>query len=124
MNTLIIEPTEDTPKVVLDSDNNIFLISNRSLPENAIIFYKPIFNWLENYMNNVNESTVFTFKLDYFNTSSAKQIIKILLLLEKIAKKGKVQIKWHYQKEDIDMKSSGNRFSKLLELDFELIELQ
>ena len=74
-------------------------------------------------MNNVNELTVFTFKLDYFNTSSAKQITKILLLLEKIAKKGEVQINWNYQKEDIDMKSSGNRFSKLLELNFELIEL-
>ncbi len=105
MDALIIESTEDTPDVVLDPKENKFILSERSLPENAIDFYKPIFDWLNSYRSEANELTMFTFKLDYFNTASAKQITKILLFLEDLAKKNKVNVKWYFQKEDLDMKS-------------------
>ena len=122
MDALIIESTEDTPKVILDPKENNFILSERSLPENAIDFYKPIFDWLNNYKNEPNKLTKFTFKLDYFNTASAKQITKILLLLEELAKNNKVNVKWYYQKEDLDMRSSGARFAKLIKVDIELLE--
>ena len=122
MDALIIESTEDTPKVILNPEENNFLLSERSLPENAIDFYKPIFDWLNNYKNEPNKLTIFTFKLDYFNTASAKQITKILLLLEEMAKSNNIKVDWYYQKEDLDMKSSGARFSKLIKVKIELIE--
>ena len=77
---------------------------------------------MNNYKNEPNELTQFTFKLDYFNTASAKQITKILLLLEELAKKNIVNVKWYYQKDDLDMKSSGDRFAKLIKVDIELLE--
>ncbi len=119
---LIIESTEDTPKVIFDIENNIFLISERSLPENAIGFYEPILNWLHQYANSPLELTVFDFKLEYFNTASAKQIAKLLLILENIGKKNNVVINWFYKKEDSDMLSSGTRFSKLIDLSFNFAE--
>lgn len=122
MDALIIEPTEDTPEVILNPKENIFLLSERSLPENAIEFYKPIFNWLNKYKEKPIDKTEFTFKLDYFNTASAKQITKILLLLEVIAKSNTVNVNWYYQKEDLDMKSSGGRFAKLINLNINLKE--
>jgi len=122
MDALFIESTEDTPEVVLDPQENKFILSQRSLPENAIDFYKPIFNWISNYANNPNELTKFTFKLDYFNTASAKQITKVLLNLEVLAKNNKVNVEWYYQKDDLDMKSSGARFAKFIKVDIDLIE--
>ena len=122
LEALIIESKEDTPKVVLDSTNKVFQISARSLPENAIGFYEPVLNWLNDYSANPLEITVFDFSLEYFNTASAKQIAKILLILENIAKKQKVAINWYYKKEDSDMLSSGTRFSKLIELNFSFVE--
>lgn len=119
---LIIEPKEDTPKVIFDPTAKIFEISARSLPENAIGFYEPVLIWLNNYIISPIDLTVFEFKLEYFNTSSAKQLAKILLVLENMAKKNKVVINWYYKKEDADMFASGTRFSKLIDLNFNLIE--
>jgi hypothetical protein len=119
---LIIQKTEDTPGITFDPENNIFVISDRSWPENAPVFYEPVFQWLDNYLQTPNPETVFEFKLEYFNTSSAKQIAKLLLLLEKYSKNCKITIRWHYDKEDIDMLTSGSRYAKLLNINYEFIE--
>lgn len=122
MNDLIIEATEETPRIFFKQDENIFIISERSLPENAVEFYTPIFEWLEQYRTKPNTITIFDFKLDYFNTASAKQITKLLLLLEGISKTSQVKIRWFFKKGDLDMESSGLRYDKLIDMKFELIE--
>lgn len=124
MEVLHIEGTEDTPEVLLDSGNNTFSISGRSFPENAIDFYEPIFAWLQKYAEEVENDMEFEFCMEYFNTSSSKQIAKIFLLLEKINENVFVQVIWKYKKEDSDMMASGMRFSKLLNLEFELREVE
>ena len=124
MEVLHIEGTEDTPEVLLDSGNNTFSISGRSFPENAIEFYEPIFAWLQKYAEEVENDMEFEFCMEYFNTSSSKQIAKIFLLLEKINDNVFVQVIWKYKKEDSDMMASGMRFSKLLNLEFELREVE
>lgn len=122
MEPLFLEGTEDTPEVNFDAEKKIFSISDRSLPENAVDFYKPVFDWLEEYKEIADKEIKFDFKLDYFNTSSAKQITKILLFLEKLALDHEVTIRWFYRKEDVDMLSSGSRYAKLINVKFELIE--
>lgn len=119
---LIIEKTEDTPGIYFHPQEEKFIISDRSWPENALKFYKPIFQWVENYFKSPNEQTIFEFRLEYFNTASAKQIAKLLLLLEKYSKKTDITIRWHYDKEDIDMLTSGSRYAKLLNIKYEFIE--
>lgn len=122
MQNLFIKPTEDTPKIELNIDENIFRIVGKSLPENASDFYISVTDWLTEYNKNPrNKSLVFDFRIDYFNTSSAKEITKILLLLQEINKQAKVKIRWFYFKEDIDLKKSGELFNRLIKLDFEII---
>jgi SiaC family regulatory phosphoprotein len=122
MEPLFLEGTEDTPEINFDAEKKIFSIADRSLPENAVDFYKPVFEWLEEYKEQADKEINFDFKLDYFNTSSAKQITKILLFLEKLALDSNVIIRWYYRKEDVDMLSSGSRYAKLINVKFELIE--
>ena len=122
MESLYIEATEDTPKINLNGDTGIFLIAERSLPENAFEFYQPIIRWLNDYTENTQEETVVNFKLDYFTTSSAKQIIKIFLCLEEINNSSKVEVNWYYKKEDVDMYSIGLKYSKLVNIKLKLIE--
>lgn len=124
MEALIIEKTGDTPTIILDPANNKFLISERSLPENANGFYAPVFKWFNTYSENPDANIVFIFKLEYFNTASAKQIAKILLTLEHLSNKSNVLIKWFYKKGDLDMMSSGLRYSKLLNVKFDIEEYQ
>ena len=122
MDPLFIEKTEDTPSINFNPANNVFVIADRSWPENAIAFYEPVLKWLEEYLKTPNQKTAFEFKLEYFNTASAKQIAKILLMLEKFSKQTDITIRWHYDKDDVDMLTSGSRYAKLLNISYEFIE--
>lgn len=122
MQNLFIEHTEDTPKIEFNIDENVFKIEGRSLPENASDFYISVIDWLAEYNKSPrNKSLVFDFRIDYFNTSSAKEITKILLILQDVNRQVKVKIRWFYFKEDIDLKKSGELFNRLIKLDFEII---
>lgn len=122
MEALIIQKTEDTPGVIFDPEKGIFKLTDRSLPENAIAYYKPVFEWLENYFKTPNDKTVFDFKLEYFNTATAKQIAKLLMILEKNSTKSDITVRWFHDKDDMDMLSSGSRYAKLINVDFEFFE--
>jgi len=121
MENLILRKTEDTPEVIFDIENGIYKISGRSLPENAVAFYIPILDWLTNFSNLSVDNVVFNFKLEYFNTASAKQITKLLLAIQTLAETKNVSVKWYYFIEDHDIKSSGARFAKLIKANIELI---
>ncbi len=120
---LFIEATKDSPEIILNPINNIFTIKGRSIAEDALTFYQPILDWIELYSEAPAIKTNFSFQIDYFNTSSAKQIVKIMLLLEKTALKSEVVISWHYKKVDVDMLSAGLRYQKLINVKFNLIEI-
>lgn len=132
MDSLIIEATEDSPKILFDTTSNRFTISGESRPENAGKFYTPVINWIISYgerlawkKNEMKDDSplVFVFKLDYFNSTSAKYIMDILLVLKKFEDDGyKVNVEWHYDKRDDDMLDAGNEFSDTVEMKFEYIE--
>ena len=133
MEALIIEKTDFTPHVILDTTPPKFEISGESRPENTGKFYEPIIKWLEQYelvlfwqKNNFDKQnpTIFEFKLEYFNSTSAKYIMDILHLLEKFFKaENNITIKWYYDEMDTDMKESGEEFAKLVSIPFEFIAI-
>lgn len=122
MEPLVITATDDTPDVVLDTLNENFLIANRSYPQDAITFYAPILNWLNEYKNASMALKKFIFKLEYFNTASSKQLYKVLLVLKEIKNNHHTIIEWHFAKGDKDMQIAGIRYAKLLNMDIELVE--
>lgn len=116
MDIIQLEGTEDTPKIVLNKQNELFEISGRSLPEDSAEFYSPILEWLDKYKENSNPSTKFHFKLEYFNTASSKLILDILSALEDIEG---TTIIWYYHEDDEDMEEAGEEFSDLVDIEFE-----
>ena len=135
MKTLIIEPTEFSPSVLFDANNNKFKISGDSRPENAGKFYKPVIDWLEKYyslrywkdkrFDTKSAPVVFEFQLEYFNSTSAKFILDILKKIDEFRReKMHIVVKWYYDGPDTDMKESGEEFSKMAGFPFELIKLE
>jgi len=116
MNTLNLEGTEDTPKIILDKQSGIMEISGRSLPEDSTDFFKPVLDWIELYAKDPNPTTVFIFKLEYFNTASSKLILDVLYALEDI---NGIRVQWYFHDEDEDMEEAGQEFSELVEIPFE-----
>ena len=105
MQALQIKATDETPSITLDPEKNVFEFSGKSLPEDVTTFYGPVLKWLTEYGETPKPNTTVDFKLVYFNTASSKLILDILFLLEKIHESGtSIQIKWHYEEEDEDMK--------------------
>lgn len=123
MQTLNIVATEDTPEIKFNGETNEFIISGRSLPEDVTTFYKPVFEWLEEFSAAETSTTVFKFKLEYFNTASSKIILDILMKLEEIieAKQSQLKIEWYYFESDDDMLEAGEEYKELVEIPFNLI---
>jgi hypothetical protein len=115
MNTLSLESTPDTPSITLNKSDGIFEISGRSLPEDVIEFYGPAIEWIKGYAKAPNASTVFRFKLDYFNTASSKIILELLNTLKEI---NGIQIEWHYRDDDEDILEAGKEFAEQVAVSF------
>jgi len=116
MESLKIAQSDDAPLVNFDVNIRVFTLAGESRPENASKFYSPIIKWMNEYFaaseNSKNKSIIFVFKLDYFNSSSAKYIMDIILLIKKQIDNGyKIEIEWHYDARDEDMMEAGKEFS-------------
>ncbi len=117
-----IEPTQCTPKIILDSEKGTLLFEGHSLPENPISFYKPVKNWIEKYLEDPPRETFVKFNLDYFNTASSKVIMDIIEMLTLLDNdQHHITIEWHYQMDDEDTLEAGEEFAHLSELDFTFI---
>lgn len=123
LQSLFIESTRQTPVIEFDS-NGYLKIKGRSIHENPISFFEPLIEWVKKYVQDPKEITVFDIDLEYFNSSSSRQILFILQVLDRIDKSNKVLINWYYEDGDEDMLERGQYFSSLLELNFNFIEVQ
>jgi hypothetical protein len=132
MEPLIIQGTESSPEIMFDAAANRFIISGKSRPENTGQFYAPIINWVSEFekilsdrghKTTANKASVFVFKLEYFNSTSAKHLAEIILLLKDFIVKGyNINIEWHFAKFDDDMLDTGKEFSTMVDLKFDFIE--
>ncbi|NOZ47853.1 MAG: DUF1987 domain-containing protein [Chlorobi bacterium] len=125
MKVIKLNNTMTTPMVHLDAEKNIFQIIGASIPENANHFYDPILDWIEEYGKKANKKTVFDLNYKYFNTSSSKLILDLLLILKKIYDAGNdVLVRWHYEESDEDMKESGEDYQDIIKIPFEFVEFE
>ncbi len=118
-----LEKTKNSPEVILNKEEAIFKIAGRSIVEDPKEFYTPVYKWIEEYITSPLKNTDFTFDLEYFNSSSARQIMELIMLLEKIPETGnKVKILWLYEEGDEMSKERGDEINLVSKLDFEIKE--
>ncbi len=124
MKALLIQATIDSPYVNLDKDNNVFELKGKSLPENVNIFYQPIIDWFSEYFKDPNSETVINFKLDYLNTASSKALLSLFLVVEEAVKNGmNAKIRWYFEEDDEDMKDIGDEYADIIQIPFEIIQI-
>ena len=124
MEGLKLETTNITPFISFDAESGKLELKGRSIPENSLEFYRPVFEWLDQYITEPASKTIVEIQFDYFNTSSSKCILDILKRIDKIDEAGEdVLIKWFYDENDEDMMEAGEDYSDLLDAPFDLIVL-
>ncbi len=127
MKSLKIKATEYTPEIVLSPDENLFVISGRSSPEDVRGLYYPVIEWMEEYAFALKKENPYTeekplllkFDLEYFNSSSAKFLFDIFNVLKELKEEGiPIDIEWYYEEEDVDLREAGEDMALLSSLPF------
>ena len=122
MEKIRIEPTEVSPEVIFDVENNNFFIRGKSVVTEVDSFYSPLIDWLENAQGKLDKRVDFVFDLEYFNIFSSKRILFILYKLSDLQVAGaNINVIWHFSMEDDDMKEVGEDFACMVNLPFEFI---
>jgi len=100
MGNLKLELTDNSPKVILDSDKGLIEFEGNSYPENTFEFYEPIDKWLKNYFDgNTADKTIVNFKLTYFNSSTTQIIFDIFdIICEGDYKE--LEVNWFYDSKN------------------------
>jgi hypothetical protein len=123
MEPIYLDGTNRTPFVSLDPSGK-FRIRGRSIHENPSKFFDPILDWVEAYLNDPRETTVFDIELEYFNSGSSRYILDILtLLMERKADK-KLIVNWYFEDGDDDLLERGQYYESILNTKFNFIEFQ
>jgi hypothetical protein len=121
----IILPTKSTPEVILDP-KGIIKLTGRLIPENAIEFFNPIDEWINEYFKNPAEITYVEISLEYINSVGSKHLLDLIRKITHIHLKkntNKVIINWYYNDKDEDMLEKGTIFSSVLNIPFNYIKI-
>ena len=112
----------DIPSVSFDAETGVCEISGESYLDNTSEFYDRLFSWLDQYIKEVKKPITFSFKLTYFNTSSSKKILYIMLKLKEfIDQGGEVTANWYYDKNDIEMEEDIEDLMMIAKLDVNMV---
>ncbi len=123
MKLLHINATEDTPEINLDPESGVLEFTGISIPENAPIFYKPVIDWLEKYIETPNKTTDFIFKIKMISSSSSKIFYDIITKIDQLSENKDVCIRvfWYYSIYDDEILEQGHEYKKMLSVYFDLI---
>lgn len=127
MQPLNIRKTEYSPSVNYNPSTKQFTFEGESRPENCGKFYEPIIDWVTKHIASEEKTAplIFIFKFDYFNSTSARYIVKFLQTVKELAKQqhNTIRVEWHYEKLDEDMLEAGKEFSEAVDMDFSYNEI-
>ena len=131
MEKLSIEPTLNSPGILMDPEQKLCSFSGESRPENVRNFYMPVLEWLKGYAEELSsadgggngDGLTVEVSFEYFNSTSAKYILDVFKVFGSIREAGTpVSVRWHYESDDEDMYEVGAEMSLMSGLDFELVE--
>ena len=113
--------TADSPKVILDRNQPVLVIQGRSMPEDASHFFRPVHNWFKDYSTDPNPVTRIEFDLEYFNSSTLKELIRLLRFLEEMKESGnKIEITWCFEEGDDLIEIKGEELKSIIDIPFQL----
>lgn len=115
---------EYIPDIRFDDRQGEIWIEGESYHEYTLEVFKPVFEWIDKYTSTPGKKLSINFKLLYFNTSSARIFLDIMSRLETYHHKhnGTVVINWYYEKTDIDMLDSGEKYAEDVNIPFNFIK--
>jgi len=95
--------TKTTPYILIDEEKGYMCFEGESYLEDIVSFFQEINEWLKEYLASDFAAFTFDCALEYFNSSTTKQIYNMLRLMDGAAAGKKVTVNWIVANEDDDM---------------------
>lgn len=122
MQVLRIQPTKNSPEIVLNPDG-FFKIRGRSIHENAAEFFEPVEEWVSEYIKDPAETTCVDIVLEYFNSASARMLITLFQKITYVTLKNRKYVfNWYYEEGDEDILERGEYFASILDIPINFIK--
>lgn len=119
-----INAQEDTPFVSLEKKegHNQIVIKGLSMPENVLEFYAPLNEKIFSFFDGSFENIELDINLEYMNSMSNKQLLK---LLKNMAEKDhQLKVIWRYNQQDDLIKHKGAEIQSIFpQLNLQLQEI-
>ncbi len=111
MESISIKETEATPSIDFNPQEGLLIIRGRSHPENAKVFYGPLIEWCEIYIQNPPEKTILKIQLEHFNTISSKSLLDVFRTMKPILElQNEFLIDWYYESDDEELLDAGKTY--------------
>lgn len=100
--SILINATSHTPKIIIDPEKKIFEISGRSLPEEVMDVYLSVLEWVEKHGEKIiSDNYTMTINLFYFNSPTARVLHKIFKKLDSLyTGQNDFSVHWIYENEE------------------------
>ncbi len=109
---VISEKTKTTPRVTFNPESKVLEFSGILIPEDPVVFFRPVFNWLDDYVKNGESQLTFVIGLIHFNSSSATVLVSFM---KKLAESGpNFKVVWQYEASDEEQREIAEEFYNIL----------
>lgn len=116
--------TKSTPYLRFDFATGILDIKGVSIPENALELYQPLFDAVHRYSKVAQPKTVLNVSLIYFNTTSARALVRLLNIIKSESERmPNVEINWFYDNTDDDQLETAQDIQSIVKMKFKFIGL-
>lgn len=107
-------PTENTPEIHLNPIGAI-KFQGRAITTYNTEFSDKISNWIDSYITNPAEITYVVVKFEYLNSYGTTILVSFFRKLLAVNQQSKkLEIIWHYEKDDDDMLEKGEYIASTL----------
>ncbi|MCL2820492.1 MAG: DUF1987 domain-containing protein [Oscillospiraceae bacterium] len=97
------EKTKTTPYILIDEEKGFMRFEGESYLEDVVGFFMEVNEWLEKYLATDCAELTFECAMEYFNSSTTKQLYNIMRAMDANASDKKMVINWIVADEDDDM---------------------
>ena len=120
---LEMQKTTSTPYILVDEAKGYMKMEGKSFPEKAAEFFSDVNTWLDSYLETEFSSLVFDFVMEYYNSSTLKIIMDMMLKMDKYSVgKNKIVINWiAADDDDIAIESGEDIKEDMVNLEFNVI---
>ena len=120
MKPISINATFNTPAIKFDPQEGHLLLEGKSIPEDPVIFYEPVLNWINEYFVNPAPVTHVIIKLEYVNSGSSKYLLEFFKIINREHQEGHhCRISWYYEVEDEAIQDLGELYKSTINVPFE-----